>query len=106
MVTGEKPPDKSPPVKSKVSLGYRPGTFHGGANVRGAFHPEPRNLSLCKKCYGERTYLSSFLHDLNTSITYSMEYQNLFQIKIHTRIHPGLPDSTRAAGFPIRHFDM
>ena len=41
-VTGEKPPDKSPPVKSQVSLGFRPGAFHRGANVQGAFHLEPK----------------------------------------------------------------
>ena len=37
MVTGGKPTDKSPPVKSYVSLGFRPGAFHRGANVRGLF---------------------------------------------------------------------
>ena len=42
MVTGEKPPDKSPPVKRLVrfSLGLRPVAFHRRANGRGAFHLE------------------------------------------------------------------
>ena len=38
---------KSPLTKTprwKVSLGFRPGAFHRGANVRGAFHLEP---SIC-----------------------------------------------------------
>ena len=41
-VTVEKPPDKSPSVKGQVSLGFRPGAFHRGANVQEAFHLEPR----------------------------------------------------------------
>ena len=38
LVTGEKPPVEK---LGKVSLGFRPGAFHRGANVRGAFHLEP-----------------------------------------------------------------
>ena len=41
LVTGEKPPDKSPPVKSYVSLGFRPRAFHRGDTIQRAFHLEP-----------------------------------------------------------------
>ena len=39
-ITGEKPPGEK---LRWISLGFRPGAFHRGANVRGAFHLEPVN---------------------------------------------------------------
>ena len=42
MITGEKPPDKSPPVKSYVSLGFTPRASHRGASFQGAFHLEQK----------------------------------------------------------------
>jgi len=42
-LTGEKPPGEK---LGYVRLGFRPGAFHRGANVRGAFHLEPLPSSL------------------------------------------------------------
>ena len=39
MVTGEKPPGEK---FGWVSLSFRPGTFHRGANVQGVLHLEPK----------------------------------------------------------------
>ena len=68
-VTGEKPPDKSPPVKS---LGFKPGAFHRGATVPGAFHLEPVCTTSAGTIFHRNTRLTPtvllLISDLHTDI--------------------------------------